>query len=187
MAQTSCIPFADPLWHHPNRPSPYYKESHFRLQRELRTYVDRYISPFCADWETAGSIPSEALARHSSLGYSAVSIYPLAGARYLSGQRLPADIKPEEWDAFHDLVFIDEMARCGYLGVIWGLSCGNSIGAPPLINFGNEEQKRRFLPDVLSGKVRFCLGVTEPDGKSLHFLSAQRSKNFAKYCAYEQY
>lgn len=34
-----------------------------------------------------------------------------------------------------------------------------------MINFGNEEQKRRFLPDMLKGNIRFCLGVTEPDGK----------------------
>lgn len=95
----------------------------------------------------------------------ATSVYPLA-SRYLEGQRLPADIKPEEWDGFHDLIIIDEIARCGYLGVIWGLACGNSIGAPPLVNFGNEEQKKRFLPGILKGQIRFCLGVTEPDAGS---------------------
>lgn len=144
--------------------SPYYQDSHYRLQRELREYVDKHIKPFCDDWETNGHVPPEVLARHAELGYAAVSIYPLA-AEYLDGQRLPANIKSSEWDGFHDLIFIDEMARCGYLGVIWGLSCGNSIGVPPLVNFGNAEQKRRFLPDVLQGKSRFCLGVTEPDGE----------------------
>ena len=96
----------------------------------------------------------------------AVSIYPLAVEQIkASGQRLPGDVKPDAWDGFHDLIVIDEVARCGYLGIIWALSCGNSIGAPPLINFGNEEQKTRLLPDMLAGKSRFCLGVTEPDGK----------------------
>lgn len=33
-----------------------------------------------------------------------------------------------------------------------------------MVNFGSEEQKRRFLPSMLQGRVRFCLGVTEPDG-----------------------
>ena len=95
----------------------------------------------------------------------AVSVYPLA-SQYLEGQRLPADIKPEQWDGFHDLIMIDEIARCGYLGVVWALTCGNSIGAPPLVNFGSEKQKKQFLPRVLNGKTRFCLGVTEPDGMS---------------------
>lgn len=95
----------------------------------------------------------------------AVSIFPMA-ADYLDGQKLPAGIPATEWDGFHDLIVIDEIARCGYLGVIWALSCGNSIGAPPLINFGTPDQKRKFLPDVYKGKTRFSLGVTEPDAGS---------------------
>jgi alkylation response protein AidB-like acyl-CoA dehydrogenase len=100
----------------------------------------------------------------------AVSVYPLA-PQYLKGQRLPGDVKVEEWDGFHDLIVIDEIARCGYLGVIWALACGNSIGAPPLVNFGTEKQKSQYLPGILSGKTRFCLGVTEPDGKCFCFIS----------------
>lgn len=88
---------------------------------------------------------------------------------------LPAGISSREWDAFHDLIIIDEIARCGYLGVIWALTCGNSIGCPPVVNFGTEKQQRRFLPDVYSGKTRFCLGVTEPDGKSAKALGSNSS------------
>jgi alkylation response protein AidB-like acyl-CoA dehydrogenase len=102
--------------------------------------------------------------QHAELGYTAVAAFPLAGD-YIGGQRLPGDIDSREWDAFHDLIVIDELARCGHLGTIWALACGNSIGGPPVINFGNEEQKWRFLPDLLRGRVGFCLGVTEPDGK----------------------
>lgn len=59
--------------------------------------------------------------------------------------------------------------------MIWALGCGNSIGGPPVINFGNTEQKQRFLPDMLTGKTRFCLGVTEPDGELT--LSYQENRN----------
>lgn len=164
---TSALPFADPLWH-TRRASPYYTPSHVRLQREARAYVSTHIAPFCAAWEAAGRIPPAALARHAAEGYAAAAVYPLAPQRFLPpGQRLPADVPPEEWDAFHDLIVIDEIARCGCLGVVWGLACGNAIGVPPLVNFGSEEQKRRFLPGVLGGQTRFCLGVTEPDGECL--------------------
>ncbi|RHZ58386.1 acyl-CoA dehydrogenase family protein [Aspergillus thermomutatus] len=161
---TSNTPFADPLWL--NRTySPYYTPSHRRLQREVREYVDTHISPFCEEWEQQGSVPIEVKTRHAELGYTAVAAFPLA-KDYLHGQRLPGDIDPREWDGFHDLIVIDELARCGYLGIVWALGCGNSIGGPPVINFGNEEQRRRFLPDMLTGKARFCLGVTEPDAGS---------------------
>ncbi|KAJ4311380.1 hypothetical protein N0V84_010473 [Fusarium piperis] len=158
------IPFADPLWLTRGE-SPYYNDSHRRLQKEVRAYVDEHIAPFCDEWERKGSVPQEVQQRHAKLGYTAVAAYPVAFDQ-LQGQRLPGDIPPHEWDAFHDLVVIDELARCGYLGIVWALGCGNSIGLPPVIQFGNPEQKRRFLPDVLSGKTRFCLAVTEPDAGS---------------------
>src|SRR5438477_423542 len=69
-----------------------------------------------------------------------------------------------EWDAFHDLIVIDELARCGYLGVNWGLSCGNVIGCPPIINYGSAAQKEKFLPPMLRGETKMCLAVTEPQG-----------------------
>jgi alkylation response protein AidB-like acyl-CoA dehydrogenase len=55
----------------------------------------------------------------------------------------------------------------GYTGVLWGLGGGNSIGVPPIVNFGTQAQKDRFLPGVANGSITFCLGITEPDGMSL--------------------
>lgn len=101
---------------------------------------------------------------YSARGYTAVTLNPAAIAEYLPNVTLPGNIKAQDWDAFHDLICIDEIARCGYLGVIWALGCGDSIGCPPVVVFGTEEQKKRFLPSVISGDSRFCLGVTEPDG-----------------------
>ncbi|KIX04367.1 uncharacterized protein Z518_05235 [Rhinocladiella mackenziei CBS 650.93] len=166
MASFSEAPYADPPWITRNI-SAYYNDSHRRLQREARQYVSTTIAPFHEEWERRGSVPRDVILNHARLGYMAVSVYPLAVEQIKAcKQRLPGDIAPEDWDGFHDLIVIDEMARCGYLGVIWALSCGNSIGAPPLVNFGTDEQKNRFLPDVLSAKTRFCLGVTEPDAGS---------------------
>jgi alkylation response protein AidB-like acyl-CoA dehydrogenase len=48
--------------------------------------------------------------------------------------------------------------------VNWGLGGGNGIGVPPIVNFGNTAQKAKFLPGVADGSIRFCLGITEPDG-----------------------
>jgi alkylation response protein AidB-like acyl-CoA dehydrogenase len=163
----SLAPYADPPYL-TRGVSPYYRESHRRLQREARRYVDENLIPYCEEWERNGSVPAEVIRKHSDLGYMAVSVYPLAvdGIK-AQRQRLPGDTNPDEWDGFHDLIVIDEVARCGYLGVIWALTCGNSIGAPPLVHFGTPEQKQKYLPDVLSGRSRFCLGVTEPDGRYL--------------------
>lgn len=39
----------------------------------------------------------------------------------------------------------------------------NIFGPLPIVVFGTEEQKRRWLPDLIQGKVKSCFGVTEPD------------------------
>lgn len=95
----------------------------------------------------------------------AASVFPLA-AEYLDDIQLPGGVSAAEWDEFYDLILMDEVARTGYLGVIFGLACGNIIGLPPVIRFGTHEQKLRWVPDVLKGNTRFCLGVTEPDAGS---------------------
>jgi alkylation response protein AidB-like acyl-CoA dehydrogenase len=56
------------------------------------------------------------------------------------------------------------MARCGCLGVIWGINGGATVGGPPLANYGTEEQKKKYLGPLLRGYQRHCLCVTEPAG-----------------------
>lgn len=57
-ALTSEIPSADPAWHRQDD-HPFYKPSHYRLQRFVREYVDKYIAPNVEEWEKAGEIPVE--------------------------------------------------------------------------------------------------------------------------------
>ncbi|KAJ5599221.1 hypothetical protein N7450_000288 [Penicillium hetheringtonii] len=159
-ALTSDIPGADPAWHTQND-HPFYKPSHHRLQRFVREYVDTYIAPNVEDWEKAGEIPAEVFKRHASLGFLAVSAFPLP-KDYLSGVDLPAGLSMDEWDEFHDAIIIDEMARCGYLGTVWGINGGAAVGGPPLHHYGTAEQKKKYLAPLLRGEQRHCLGVTEP-------------------------
>ncbi|KAF4968734.1 hypothetical protein FSARC_3917 [Fusarium sarcochroum] len=174
------VPFADPLWI-TRKSSPYYKESHHHLQKEVRSYVEEHLIPFCDEWEKSGHVPPEVQTRHADLGYTPVASFPVA-VSHLEGKRLPGDIPPQNWDGFHDLIVIDELARCGYLGVVWALGCGNSIGLPPLIQFGNQEQMNRLLPDAVSGKTRFCLAVTEPDtGSDVARLTTTAERQGDKY------
>lgn len=54
----SNVPFADPLWLNRHY-SPYYNDSHRKLQKEVREYVDEHIAPFCEEWEKQGFVPPE--------------------------------------------------------------------------------------------------------------------------------
>lgn len=68
------------------------------------------------------------------------------------------------------MILTEELTRIGFVGVVWGLGGGNAIGGPPVARFGTEMQRRRWLPGIARGEVRFCLGITEPDGEPNEFF-----------------
>lgn len=43
------------------------------------------------------------------------------------------------------------------------------------MNFGTEKQKQEYLPRVARGDIRFCLGITEPDGNAPLYLLFTRT------------
>lgn len=73
-----------------------------------------------------------------------------------------------EWDIFHTLVMDYELGEIcsGVRGAITGSSV---IGAPPIVHYGTEEQKSKWLPGIFTGETSFCLGATEPTGESTDF------------------
>lgn len=52
------VPFADPLWIS-RAISPYHNDSHRKLQKEVREYVDNNLRPYAEEWERQGSVPVE--------------------------------------------------------------------------------------------------------------------------------
>lgn len=59
-----------------------------------------------------------------------------------------------------------QMARSGTSGPSASLTTGMAFGVPPLLKFGSEQLQKNFLPDLLLGKKRTCLAITEPDAGS---------------------
>lgn len=66
------VPFADPLWIS-RTISPYHNDSHRKLQKEVREYVDNNLRPYAEEWERQGSVPVEVNDRLNPLLQSAVS------------------------------------------------------------------------------------------------------------------
>ena len=58
------------------------------------------------------------------------------------------------------------MSRSGLAGPSASLTTGMSYGVPPLLKFGSKKLQERFLPDLLLGKKRMCIAITEPEAGS---------------------
>ncbi|RMZ72276.1 acyl- dehydrogenase [Pyrenophora seminiperda CCB06] len=157
------IPYADPSWYQTYH-SPYYNETHVALRDEVRQWVEEKLMPNVTDWDEAKKVPDEIFLEMGERGY-------LAG---MLGIEYPKDytdlrvksVPPEKWDHFHEMIITDELSRTGSGGLVWGLIGGYGIGGPPLFKFGKKELIQRIGPDLLSGKKRICLAITEPDAGS---------------------
>ncbi|KAG0054774.1 hypothetical protein BGZ83_010450 [Gryganskiella cystojenkinii] len=167
------IPFGDPSWYQ-QWASPFYKESHRRLRRAMREFVDTEIMPFAHEWDEAKQVPMFLFKKCAEMGLLAV----FAGTGHLPVEYFDVEqttlfkgganaiVPPEEFDAFHSLIVSDEFSRCGSGGVIWCLSGGIGIGLPPIIKHGSEELRRRIVPECLAGRKTICLAITEPQAGS---------------------
>ncbi len=61
-------------------------------------------------------------------------------------------------------VLRQEMARIGARNPLY--SFGISMLGPALLKYGTEEQKKRFLPEIARGEIRWCQGYSEPNAGS---------------------
>src|SRR5438132_1025080 len=78
---------------------------------------------------------------------------------------------PEEYggsggDYLTMLVLSEEMARCGSGGVSMAVSVQCEYVTPPILKFGTEEQKERWLMPAIAGRRIGALGITEPGAGS---------------------
>ncbi|GAA5915837.1 hypothetical protein JCM5296_000697 [Sporobolomyces johnsonii] len=164
----SLTPFAEPAYYR-DLPSPYYKPSHAQLRKAAREWTDKYLMDVPFEWEEETKVVDPAVYRQ--MADDGLLVCLAFGAKIPKKWAKPdgtvfGGVKVDEWDGFHDMILIDELHRCGSLGVPQGLTGGLQIGCPPIYHFGSQELQDRVLPDIMHGKKRVCLAITEPEAGS---------------------
>jgi len=178
------IPFSEPPWLM-GLPSAYYNESHKKWQKTCRVLVDKLLMAEGGEWEKAGDVPSK-LPFHKPKTKTkriAADLYqkfvaanflipnlsaplPIKWLHKLGIYELPGGLKVQDFDYLHTLIYVDEMARTGSLGPSGAVTTGIAFGLPPILKFGNQELQERFVPDLMTGRKRICIAITEPEAGS---------------------
>ena len=126
-------------------------EAHEALRAKVREFAEKEVKPVAFLLDQKNQFPREAVTRMGELGLMGLpydKAYGGAGADVLSYA-----------------IAVEELARVdGGTGVI--LSAHTSLGTYPIAAFGNEDQKRKYLPDLCSGKKIGAFGLTEPNAGS---------------------
>lgn len=158
------VPYGDPAWYQEWN-TPYFKPSHLKFRAAMREFVEKEIMPFVHEWDEAKAMPKDIWRKCAEAGWLAGVIGPPWPKQY-AGVKLAGGISPDEFDAFHELILIDEVCRTGSGGVAWGMFAGLSIGLPPILHYGSKYLQDKVCEPCLSGRQTICLAITEPEAGS---------------------
>ncbi len=86
------------------------------------------------------------------------------GEAHWIGVGWPTSVGGRGCSLTRQMIFHEEYARAGGPGRVGHI--GEGLLGPTLIHFGSDEQKRRFLPGILSGEQVWCQGYSEPNAGS---------------------
>jgi 3-oxocholest-4-en-26-oyl-CoA dehydrogenase alpha subunit len=125
-----------------------YTDSEEQLRAELRRYYEDLL-----DDETR-----RALRHAEGIGPVTRRIVERMGADGWLGIGWPTEYGGQGRGPIDQFIFFDESMRAGAPVPMLTI---NSV-APTIMQFGSDEQKRRFLPPILRGEIQFCIGYSEP-------------------------
>ncbi|KAJ5890106.1 acyl-CoA dehydrogenase/oxidase [Penicillium tannophilum] len=161
-------PFSEPPWLM-GHGSPYYTDSHIKWQKACRAFVSTHLAPYAQEWETEGNVPEhvfETFSKHNMLIPNLPAPLPIDLLKSMGINELLGCLRIEEFDYFHFAIYISEMRRPGVGGPTSSLSTGMAYGMPPIITYGSQELQQRLLPDLIRGRKRICIAITEPSAGS---------------------
>jgi alkylation response protein AidB-like acyl-CoA dehydrogenase len=121
------------------------------LRRLARDYAVMEVAPLAARTDQEHRFPAEPIARAAELGLLGITVPEQYGGGGMGHE------------AFATLV--EEVAAvCASTAVI--IDVHTSVGMEPILNFGTEEQKQRWLPKLASGETIGAFALTEPGAGS---------------------
>ncbi len=127
-----------------------FNQEHELFRETVRRFVEKEITPYHAQWEKDGIVPRE--------------LWLKAGEQGLLCCTVPEEYGGLGLDYLFDVVVFEELWRAGASGP--GFLIHTDLVATYILSFGSEEQKRKFLPKMVTGEWIGALGMTEPHAGS---------------------
>ncbi len=129
----------------------YLSESHQEFRRRIREFAEAEIAPVARELDETSTFPWENVRKMADLG--------------LFGVNVPKEYGGLGLDYLSYILVIEELARVDASHSIT-VSAHSTLGSSPILNFGTEDQKRRYLPLLATGRVLGGFGLTEPGAGS---------------------
>ncbi len=129
----------------------YLSKDHVALRNRVREFALESIVPVATELDERSEFPWETVKAMGEMGLLGVPV-----PRELGGMGL---------DYLSYILVVEELAKYDASHAIT-VSAHTTLGSGPILDFGTEEQRERFIPPLASGKVLGGFGLTEPDAGS---------------------
>jgi alkylation response protein AidB-like acyl-CoA dehydrogenase len=129
----------------------YFSEQHLATREMVRQFARDEVAPVAAKLDADAKFPWDNIRKMSELG--------------LLGVPWPEELGGAGLDLLSFMIVIHELAK---VDASHGLtiSAHTTLGTSPIVKFGTDEQRRRYIPLLASGRVMGGFGLTEPEAGS---------------------
>ncbi len=131
-------------------------KDHEEFRAVVREFATEAVEPHVAEWDRDHHFPADLVPTMGELGLFGLVVPDAFGG----------SLEHSEGGAFTSLcIAIEELGRVDQsIGIT--LSAGVGLGINPILTYGTDAQKQRFLPDLVAGRALAGFGLTEPDAGS---------------------
>jgi alkylation response protein AidB-like acyl-CoA dehydrogenase len=142
---------------------PYLTDDHHQVREVVRDFAESEIKPVARDLDREARFPWDTVKKMGELGFM--------------GAPWPTELGGAGMDYISYIIVVEELARVDASHSIT-VSAHTTLGTSPIMQFGTEEQQRRYVPLLASGRVLGGFGLTETEAGS----DAGGTKTMAEDC-----
>jgi acyl-CoA dehydrogenase len=147
-------------------PRTIFDDGHESFRETVRRFIAKEIEPHYAQWEKDGVVSRE--------------VWLAAGDAGILCTWVPEEYGGAGADFLYSAIVVEEMGRSGYAGVAFHLH--SDIVAPYILHYGTEEQKKKWLPQLVSGEVISAIAMSEPAaGSDLQGMKTHAKRDGDEY------
>ena len=118
------------------------------FEQMIKDFAETEVKPLAQEVDELERFPSETVEKMAKMG--------------LMGIIVPREYEGAGGDYNMYIYAVEELSKhCGTTGVI--LSAHTSLCVAPILEYGNDEQRRKYLPDLATGRKIGAFGLTEPN------------------------
>ena len=138
-------------------------KKHEMARQLFKDFAENEVKPVAQETDETEHFPMETVKKMAKSGFMGIPI--------------PKEYGGQGCDILTYIMCVEELAKvCGTTSVI--VSAHTSLCADPILTYGTEEQKKKYLPKLASGEYIGAFGLTEPGAGT----DAQVGASFKKVC-----